>query len=136
MLKIMVLVFTIQLAVVSTGYFMASNSIGDTFSELLLIVSEDNCLDDTVMYNGSTTAKKFRNKLDTINNNNGMLYYDSNAVQVQYTSRDTAPQKGSLVNVKLTGRYQANFSLFGGMRVDVPIVREDRVIGTKYYRDR
>ena len=136
MLKVMVMIVVIQGTVGMVGYFIAINRISDTFGELLLVVAEDNCLDNTVPYNGTTTYEKFENKLLDINSRDTLVKYEADAIDVEYTNRDTAPQKGSLINCKLTGYYTAELKLFGGMPIRHKITREDKVLGTKYYRDR
>lgn len=117
-------------------YRTASDIVDSVFPELCRLVAEDNCLDNTISYGGSTIYNAYTSKLQDIGASSPLIDFRSDAVTVPCTSRATAPQRGTRIPVKLVGHWTITFPLFGGIPIDLPIVREMNVIGIREYRDR
>lgn len=122
------------------SYQEVKDAIERQFPELIRLVAEDNCLDNTVNYNGQTIYQSYRNKLQKVDELNELLEFRTDCIEVKYNEencydRSKAPQKGSELQVKLTGYYVATFPLFQ-LPIDIPIQYSDPVIGIRYYRDR
>ncbi len=134
---IMFLIIGIFSLVTWHTYQMACETIDSVFPELTRLVAEDNCLDNTVDVSGGNTMYQiYRNKLDTISANSKIMKFEDDAISVPYTSRDTAPQKGTIIPVKLKGVWKITLPLYGGWDINFPIERTVDVIGIRYYRDR
>lgn len=141
MLRTLLMFFIIYLVgtgiVLFSSYRIASTAIEAKFSELTYQVIEDNCLDNTIVYsNGKTAYMNFKDRLSDLEANTGYISFDSNSLYVQYISRDTAPQKGEPIEIRLTGYLTYTMPIFNGIDVKVPITYESVVYGIKYYRDR
>lgn len=105
--------------------------------KLARIVAADNCLDDTVSYGGDTMYDGFINMLKEIDNDKVNFAIDpNNCINITYTSRDTAPQKGTRIEYSLTAYFTYHIALGPGFDVNYKMTVKDSVIGTKYYRDR
>ena len=119
-----------------TSYSIAREAVNEAFPELVRLVAEDNCLDDTIEFDGKTTYKAYKDKLQNISTTNSFVSFESDAITVPYTSRATAPQRGTEIPIKLVGYWTVTIPLFSGLHVHYPIVRQLNVIGIREYRDR
>lgn len=125
-----------QFAVACFYYLNAVDTVNDAYSTLCRIVASDNCLDDTVKYNGKTNYDRFQEMLEDLEEEVGYVEFDNTSVDVEYTSRDTAPQQYTKIRTKLTGYYTFKIDAFGTANFRVPITRDFPVMGIKHYRDR
>ena len=117
-------------------YVRAEKTVDAVFPELVRLVSEDNCLDNTISFSGKTTYQRYSDKLKTISDTSPIIEFRADAIGVPYTSRSSAPQRGTPIHVKLTGYWTITVPVFGGLVIDFPIIRELDVIGIREYRDR
>ena len=117
-------------------YNLASQTVDAMFPELVRLVAEDNCLDNTIAFNGKTTYAAYADALAEISNASAIISFEADAISVPYTSRASAPQRGTSIPVKLTGYWTLTIPLFSGWDIHYPIVREIEVIGIREYRDR
>lgn len=141
MLKLLVVFFFLYLfgnmLVIIVSYSRVSAVVEAKFGELSYQVIEDNCLDNTIVYsNGRTDYGNFKETLRVVQDNSGIIEFATDSLYVQYTSRDTAPQKGEPIDIRLIGYLRLNLPIFGGLSVRVPAKFETTVYGIKYYRDR
>lgn len=141
MLKLLFAFFILYLVgnglIIFSSYNKVSTIVESKFGELSYQVIEDNCLDNTIVYaNGKTDYMNFKYRLERLEESSGFIEFDDNSLYVQYTSRDTAPQKGEPINIRLTGYMRYTLPIFGGLPVRVPVEYETTVYGIKYYRDR
>lgn len=117
-------------------YKIAREQMNMVFPELVRLVAEDNCLDNTISFSGKTTYQAYVDKLEQINLRNPLIQFRSDAISVPYTSRASAPQRGTTIPVKLTGYWTVTIPVFGGIPVNYRMTRELNVIGIREYRDR
>ena len=117
-------------------YDMARQNVNAMFPELVRLVAEDNCLDNTIAFNGKTTYQSYRDALDKMDAESKVVSFEADAIDVPYTSRASAPQRGTTIHVKLTGYWTITIPIFSGFNIHHPIVRELDVIGIRHYRDR
>lgn len=140
--KTLCLIIIIFLVMVAFLYRDAKETVQRQIPELIRLVAEDNCLDDTVVYNGKTIYKTYISKLDSVSNSSDFVKFDTNRDAVSVTcdgsdaySRASAKQRGCILNIKLTGYFRLDTEM-RGISFNVPITFEEQVIGTRYYRDR
>jgi len=110
------------------------------FPELIRLVAEDNCLDNTIPYSGVTMYQAYRNKLEKVEETNPLIDFDKDAISVESGGvtcydRASAPQKGSTLQVKLTCQFDATFPLFS-LPIHRTFTYDEPVIGIRFYRDR
>lgn len=148
------LLFSIITTYLVSVYFMyrdAKEVIQRQVPELIRLVAEDNCLDDTIVYNGTTMYDAYMQQLQSTDANSPLIVFDpATAVSVTNEdgtdaySRDVAKQRGEILTVTLTGNFHLDTRLHNRLfdsssstiTIDVPITFEEQVIGTRYYRDR
>lgn len=117
-------------------YKGAREQMNMVFPELVRLVAEDNCLDNTISFSGRTTYQAYKDKLDDINLRNPLITFRADAINVPYTSRASAPQRGTIIPVRLTGYWTVTIPVFGGIGINHKMTRELNVIGIREYRDR
>lgn len=136
----MVFIVIIFGAVSYSYYSFCYNSVARQLPELIRIVAEDNCLDNTISYDGQTAYQAYKSKLTTLASNNSSIKFPSNCIEVTYNGveqydRSTAPQKCSVVKVTLRANISFKFPAFDKT---LSFDREftEPVLCTRYYRDR
>lgn len=123
-------------------YRDAKETVQRQVPEFIRLVAEDNCLDDTISYNGVTMKQAYINKLDSVSTNSEIVNFDTandaifvdNGTGDPY-SRTAAPQRGAQITIRLRGYFTLNTGM-QGINFNVPIEFKEVVIGTRYYRDR
>ncbi len=132
-----------------------NNLVQDRLADLVVIVSEENCLanDGTntalgmyedLLEASETDWLKFKtNKGDSVplTNKAELAYFvGNNAESKSYYSYIDAPQKGSIIKVKVTG--ELNLPLFfnpsgsGSITLKIPITKTYVTLGLKYFKDK
>lgn len=117
-------------------YKISREQMNMVFPELVRLVAEDNCLDNTIAFSGRTTYQAYSSKLEEVNLRNPLIQFRADAISVPYTSRASAPQRGTVIPVKLTGYWTVTIPVFGGIPINHKMTREMNVIGIREYRDR
>lgn len=136
-----------------------NNLIQDRLSDLVLIASEENCLSNDAAGRGIPTGLtmyedlleasetdwlKFNTTQDTgvTMNDDDFAYFvgDRNNPNNRYYSYIDAPQKGSIIKVKVTGVLFLPILVNprGDMpiQIEVPITKEYVTIGLKFFKDK
>jgi helix-turn-helix protein len=134
--KMLILFTLLQLTIVINYYFKATRAVAQVYTDVARVVAEDNCLDNTILYGGKTMYQRQVEKLNKITADTKYLVFESDAIQIPYTAKATAPQQNTQIPLKITGYFNAKLVIFGTHTIKVPIVEAHEVTGIKYYRDR
>ena len=126
----------------------ANNIVQDRLSELVIIVSEENCLSNDStdspmkMYNNLLKASETNwLKFDTHLASSQLSYKISDLTGTKkYYSYIDAPQKGSVIRVELTGYLELplffNPNGSGSTILTVPIKKTYITMGMRFYKDK
>lgn len=144
------IISTLVFMLITWGVFWvnANNIVQDRLSELVIIVSEENCLSN----DGTNTPMEMYNNLLEASETS-WLEFDTNLASPQlsykvsdltgtnkYYSYVTAPQKGSIIRVELTGYLKLplffNPNGSGSTIFTVPIRKSYITMGMRFYKDK
>ncbi len=134
--RFLVVAILVQTAFVVSFYFRGLEIVQQQFENVARLVASDNCLDNTVLYNGKTNYERVEENIQLAEDHTFFLDFPSDALYVEYTSRDLAPQKNEPIMVRLKADISVQIIAFGTFRTHIPIEIEMPVTGTKFYRDR
>jgi len=144
------IIATLAFMLITWGVFWvnANNIVQDRLSELVIMVSEENCLSN----DGTDTPMDMYNELlkasetswlefDTNLNSPNLSYKVTNKTGTKkYFSYVDAPQKGSIIKVELTGYLKLplffNPNGSGSIIITVPIKKSYVTMGMKFYKDK
>lgn len=146
------IIATIVFMLITWGVFWinANNIVQDRLSELVLLVSEENCLSNDGASNATPmdmfndlleASETFWLEFDTNYWSSNLSYKVSDLSGAQkYYSYVTAPQKGSIIRVELTGylKLPVLFDPNGNQApiITVPIKKVYITMGMRYYKDK